>query len=335
MGLVILIVVLALVPAPQPPQRDIVRINTTLLRPSSTGAPSGGASGAAPPATPQPTPQPTPRPTPQPTAVLEPTVRATPVAPTPEATAARTPQPEIKKVIHREPDLADPTPEPILPMKKARSPKQDLLKKTERDNVEIVEAMETPAPPPPHIDTSSRSFKRKLDEPVALVDPTPVPTPSAETPPEPTPTPSAAMPETPPAIHPDLLEPARGPSDRPTGQATGPVQIVEPGAGTASGGGGGDNSNLVHTYYAICERKLMQNFSIPYAAPERSCYIQFTIQRDGTITDIKRVQTSGAAHLDQAALNAVRKTERLPPIYDGIRQNVLTPIIQFNFDRDE
>jgi TonB family protein len=61
--------------------------------------------------------------------------------------------------------------------------------------------------------------------------------------------------------------------------------------------------------------------------------IKFTIQRDGTLTDIVAANRSGIAALDLAAQRAVVMTKRLPPLPDQFPNPTLTVNLIFDYKR--
>lgn len=109
------------------------------------------------------------------------------------------------------------------------------------------------------------------------------------------------------------------------------------GFGLATGGGGGTSGTLdvsdfccpdyISTMQTLIIRNWDQNQSV--AGQSR---IQFTVQRDGRLTDIRMVQSSGYFALDRAAQSAIAMT-RLPPLPAQFPNQTLTVLFNFNYQR--
>ncbi len=105
------------------------------------------------------------------------------------------------------------------------------------------------------------------------------------------------------------------------------------------GQGGGDFATRYGWYVAATKRRVQQNWlqntidPNVRAARTAKTTMQFTILRDGTIKDIKMVQSSGNASMDNSAMRALlgaSPLQALPSDYSGSSVNVL-----FDFDLSE
>ena len=59
--------------------------------------------------------------------------------------------------------------------------------------------------------------------------------------------------------------------------------------------------------------------------------VAFTISRNGIVSRLRIVKSSGVKILDEAALSAVKKVGRFPAIPAGIRKPVLNYIIPISY----
>lgn len=113
------------------------------------------------------------------------------------------------------------------------------------------------------------------------------------------------------------------------------------GGGSGSGGGGGgggglgdlDSISLEFAWYqANLTNILRSNWTTSVASPTakgRVVVVNFTILKDGTITDIEIVQGTGIFALDQAVLRAVLRSSPLPPLPWEIKKDRL--VAQYEF----
>lgn len=93
------------------------------------------------------------------------------------------------------------------------------------------------------------------------------------------------------------------------------------GFGMSTGGGPGSGSTLDVADFCCPEYLLLMTQRIRSAwnanqGATGECYIKFTIQRDGRLTDTTIDKSSGNATLDIAAQRAVILTQKLPPLPD-------------------
>lgn len=280
-----------------------------LAQPSTSEPPT-------PPSAPAPTPEPrreTPRPTPPPVPEI---ARATP-EPTPP------------------PDRKTPAPTPVP----TKPPEVEIKKTT------------TPAPTRSPAPTPKRTTAAPTPAPTTPA-PTPARTTAAPTParttaaPRPTPRQEALSPEEsarlreqygirPRGQAPSTSRPSSTSSSRPTSN-----QSVQPAdASASSSAASSDNSmsmklNGLPDYYC---RQLLDNISRFFNVPPEkrrgvSTQLQMRINRDGTLTDIRVIRSSGDRSLDQYALSALEAVRRVAPLPDDFGPNSQLVEISFRFD---
>jgi TolA protein len=97
----------------------------------------------------------------------------------------------------------------------------------------------------------------------------------------------------------------------------------------------GGAADFSQTYFQIIQQKVESSFSQPLSRSGLICRVKFTILRDGTIANPVVVQSTGNPAIDQYALDALRRTEKLPPLWDGFGKNQLEITITFNYKRRE
>lgn len=129
----------------------------------------------------------------------------------------------------------------------------------------------------------------------------------------------------------------------------GPLTLGTPKTGTGPGGrgnsplfnpdraGGGqdvDSSADVDfgPYMSKFQARVKRNWFPPEQNNSRRTVLTFDISRDGRITRLKVARTSGNANADQAALDAIQRSQPFAPLPDNYRGNKIT--ITFTFDLD-
>lgn len=160
----------------------------------------------------------------------------------------------------------------------------------------------------------------------------PAPTPKTEPKPEPPKTPKTEPkpviknPE--PAPPPPSKETPKSPSQTPTSPAaTDALPAAVPkrqgspfgnplGASTQQATLGVEDPNFTYGYYLDrIVGVISANWTRPSVDPEiKQALLFFRIQRDGTIAELKLVETSGSQLFDDAALRAVQSSSPLPPL---------------------
>jgi protein TonB len=110
------------------------------------------------------------------------------------------------------------------------------------------------------------------------------------------------------------------------------------GFGLASGGGAGSGSTLdvadfcCPDYLILMRDRIQSNWSQQVEVPGVTI-VKFTIQRDGTLTDISSERTSGYSSLDLNARRAVQLTRQLPPLPKEFPNPTLTVHLNFQYQR--
>jgi periplasmic protein TonB len=177
-----------------------------------------------------------------------------------------------------------------------------------------------PAPVPAPAKTEAKAVPA---EPAPPPKPATKPEPTAEKPkPQPTPSspPTATQPATSaPAPAADSLRRRLG---SPTGSAT----------GTAAFGArvGFDNPNFKHSYYIDqMTAMLAAQWQRPALGGEVTALVHFTIRKDGVVSDIRLVESSGYSSFDLAALRAVQQAAPFPPLPHSYDQATLGVTVEF------
>jgi membrane protein involved in colicin uptake len=92
-------------------------------------------------------------------------------------------------------------------------------------------------------------------------------------------------------------------------------------------------ASLNQTYFLIVLRRLEENFKPPFNRAGVTCRVSFRILKDGTLDNPRIVggTESEGRGLGIYAIQAVEKTGRVPPLYEGIRENYLDVVVTFYF----
>jgi TonB family protein len=168
----------------------------------------------------------------------------------------------------------------------------------------------------------------------------------AETAPAPTP-PKMALPDPKSRTRPERARPQQAPQEA-TGktETTGAkpqegttkadTQNRGQGFGLSSGGGAGDGittdvTNFCCPEYIIDMRDRIRRNWNGRQGIVGTATMRFTIQRDGTITDVQRERSSGFEVLDAQAERAVRQTIRFAPLPDRFPNQTLTVYMPFDY----
>lgn len=131
--------------------------------------------------------------------------------------------------------------------------------------------------------------------------------------------------------------PTRGEEVR-TGSAIAETGARGQGFGLASGGGAGSGSTLdvadfcCPDYLILMTDRIRSNWS-QLVEVSGITVVKFTIQRDGTLTDITSERTSGYSSLDLNARRAVQVTRQLPPLPTAFPNPTLTVHLNFQYQR--
>ncbi|MFH0794808.1 MAG: TonB family protein [bacterium] len=222
-------------------------------------------------------------------------------APTPVPTVAPTPVPPPPE----EPEVKAPEVHKTVVEEEPEPPK-----------TEKVIARNTPEPTP--IPRKTPSAKKQE------VKQTPKPKPTPKQPAQATAKPRATPPvnpfegRTPKAVssdHPPNPSPASSSSS-----SKGPVKMDAP--------------ELPAYYLTYARTKIESNFHIPAQLKSNAqATVQFTVARDGTITNITITKSTGNAQMDDLAMQALRNTQTLGHLPDSFNQPQLLTTVTFDFSQ--
>jgi TonB family protein len=110
------------------------------------------------------------------------------------------------------------------------------------------------------------------------------------------------------------------------------------GFGLSSGGGGGSGVQLdvanfcCPEYVATVVQRIQQSWNHNQGVTGQ-VLVKFTIQRDGTLTDVQVEKPSGFMALDMNAHRAVLSTARVPPLPAQFSNPTLTVHLRFDYSR--
>jgi TonB family protein len=131
--------------------------------------------------------------------------------------------------------------------------------------------------------------------------------------------------------------PTRGAETR-EGSAIAETGVRGQGFGLSSGGGAGSGSYLdvadfcCPDYIAIMVQRVQANWNSQAEMPAE-VFVKFTIQRDGTITDVDIEKSSPYQILNLNALRAVMGAKQLPPLPAQFPNATLGVHLQFQYKR--
>ena len=152
-------------------------------------------------------------------------------------------------------------------------------------------------------------------------------------------TPAKPAPPAPPTTTPDARGKAltRGEEIRP-GNAVADTGARGQGFGLSTGGGAGSGSTLdvadfcCPDYLVLMMEKIRSNWNQQVELPG-VVVVQFTIQRDGRLTDTRVERSSGTLSLDQNAQRAVMVTRQLVALPAAFPNPTLTVHLNFQYQR--
>jgi TonB family protein len=110
------------------------------------------------------------------------------------------------------------------------------------------------------------------------------------------------------------------------------------GFGLATGGGGGSGSHLdvanfcCPDYIVTMVERVRSHWEARAEVPGE-VLVMFTIQRDGSITDVKLERSSGYIALDLNAQRALLNARQLPPLPEAFTNPTLTVHLNFQYTR--
>jgi len=129
--------------------------------------------------------------------------------------------------------------------------------------------------------------------------------------------------------------PTRGAQTAP-GSTVADTGIRGQGFGLSTGGGAGSGSSLdvadfcCPEYIAIMVTRIRSAWSQNQGATG-TALVKFTIQRDGSLTNVELERSSGTTPLDLAAMRAVLTTKTLPPLPEAFPNPTLPVHLNFEY----
>ncbi|HOE62603.1 MAG TPA: TonB family protein [Candidatus Sumerlaeota bacterium] len=218
------------------------------------------------------------------------------MTPAPPKEPVKTPAPQVKK---EEPKPEPPKPEPPKPK---QEPKPE------------------PKPEPKKV------IEKPTEKKVPKEPPAPKKTPSPSTAPARTPPPARTpWPPLPsqPSFHPRPQQTAR---QAPAPQPNVPVADQLPLKITAS-------DKIPNYYLLMAQQKIEGNFKLMRSQRYEGiyCAVEFRVDREGRIYDIRVVRSTGQRDLDKFALEAVEQTGFLGPLPDSFKESSITILANFDY----
>ena len=101
------------------------------------------------------------------------------------------------------------------------------------------------------------------------------------------------------------------------------------------------HDELLFRYKDLVKRKIEKARRYPYWARKKkiegTVYVQFSIKRDGSYSDVTLIRTSGKSILDRESTKTIERVKRFPAIPEGIRFSsiVIEVPIVFNLSENE
>jgi periplasmic protein TonB len=111
-----------------------------------------------------------------------------------------------------------------------------------------------------------------------------------------------------------------------------PMYSTPGGAGQVGVGPNSMLGNLYPAYADLVQRQIAGNWGtsgLDGRSQQAPTIISFTIQRNGSISDVKKIQSSGNFDIDSTAMRAVYASNPLPPLPRQIPENSISA--QFSF----
>jgi len=90
------------------------------------------------------------------------------------------------------------------------------------------------------------------------------------------------------------------------------------------------------SYYADTARmRIQQNFiAMRHQRADRQCDVAFVVLRNGEITNVRIVRSTGDESLDRLALAAMERTRKLAALPSFMRVDSVQLIVTFDFDQE-
>ncbi len=180
---------------------------------------------------------------------------------------------------------------------------------------ENVLATETPSAAP--------ALEQQKAEPIPL--PEAVPIPAKQAPEKPAPKPRAVPP-------PPQKQPPPKPRNKATFGEAAPPNVPKaaannPNASNSVAVTGGDFGSRFGWYVDVIKRKVAQNWLLPEVASSTpvgaTVYVQFSVGRDGSVSDAGIATSSGSFSLDSSCLRAVQRVDTFGPLPSGYNDSSL------------
>jgi protein TonB len=119
------------------------------------------------------------------------------------------------------------------------------------------------------------------------------------------------------------------PQDKQTGNAVSGAAQSEAG-GLGEGGISLDNANFKYSYYTTAlVRRIRQNWHFVASYGKLRALVHFRIERNGTVTDISVIESSGSDGFDAGAVRALKISSPFPPLPDGFEDPSLGVKLEF------
>jgi protein TonB len=134
---------------------------------------------------------------------------------------------------------------------------------------------------------------------------------------------------------PETAEPVATETANPQAEASKPTAAMQQATGTSSDRSAGGKAGDAKSYFAELMAWLNQHKQYPREAKKAKqqgvVELQFTIQRDGTVTASSIKKSSGYTQLDEAALSMLRKAAPLPALPASMNREHITLVIPIEF----
>ena len=227
----------------------------------------------------------------------------------------------------------------IIRVKFLNLPKEQ-VKQSPRNTQPVIPKQ--PSPPKPTPKPPEKQARKKIAKPTPAPpkpDPTPKPTPKPEPKPKATPKPTQKPPEPKPRRTPTpqkTTPPPRTtpvpPSPNPRAPAPAPQQgpsipmVQKPPLNIVQ-------EDLPDYYLLLATQKIESNFKLTRSQRFSGvfCVVEFLVNKNGEISDIKVVKSTGQPSLDQFAVEAVERTETLGPLPDSINKSSISITATFKY----
>jgi protein TonB len=193
--------------------------------------------------------------------------------------------------------------------------------------VPLLAPQQTPVEPPPVEAVVQPVLEAKPQEPEKPVEPEPAPVITAmpEVKPE-KPEPQKPEPKKQPAKKVAKVEKKAGAeiNSQRGGEVVTSTTVQSNANGTADGSGDEQGEGARTNYKGKVIAKLRRAKQAPRDGGAGTATVEFTVQRDGTVSGIRLVRSAGNAALDEAAVAMVRRASPMPAFPDDIRQASLS-----------